>query len=145
MPQLRYCSATLGRIPSPKLTLKPKGATRMTEPFFEIHERQEGGRLRLQLTGELDMASAPVLRNRLEQLCAEDQLVRLDFSGLEFMDCSGIHLLIGAVNDTREKRWAFEVDGEVSPEVERLFRLTDLEGVTGIQLQRSFARQALRT
>ena len=29
--------------------------------------------------------------------------------------------------------------------VERLFRLTDLEGVTGIQLQRSFARQALRT
>jgi len=60
------------------------------------------------------------------------------------MDCSGIHLLIGAVNDTREKRWAFEVDGDVSPEVERLFRLTDLEGVTGIQLQRSFARQALR-
>jgi anti-anti-sigma factor len=117
----------------------------MTQPYFEIREHQEGAHVRLQLTGELDMASAPVLRNRLEQLCAEDQLVRLDFSGLEFMDCSGIHLLIGAVNDTREKRWAFEVDGEVSPEVERLFRLTDLEGVTGIQLQRSFARQALRT
>ncbi len=117
----------------------------MTQPYFEIHEHQEGPSLRLRLTGELDMASAPVLRSRLEQLYAEDQLVRLDCSGLEFMDCSGIHLLIGAINDTREKRWEFEVDGDVSPEVERLFRLTDLEGVTGIQLQRSFARQALRT
>ena len=130
MPQLRYCSATLGRIPSPKLTLKPKGATRMTEPFFVIHERQEGGRLRLQLTGELDVASAPVLRNRLEQLRAEKRLVRLDLSSLEFMDCSGIRLLIRTFNHAGGDGWEFEVDPDVSPQVERLFKVANLERFT---------------
>jgi len=35
----------------------------MTQPYFETHEHQEGAHVRLQLTGELDMASAPVLRS----------------------------------------------------------------------------------
>jgi anti-anti-sigma factor len=99
----------------------------MTESYFEIHEHQEGGCLRLRLTGELDMASEPVLRNRLRQLRGEKRLVRLDLSSLEFMDASGIRLLISAFDHARGDRWEFEVDPDVSPQVERLFKVANLE------------------
>jgi anti-anti-sigma regulatory factor len=38
---------------------------------FEILERTENGWVRLALTGELDLASAPQLRDRLAQLAAK--------------------------------------------------------------------------
>ena len=102
----------------------------MTEPYFEIHERQEGGGVRLQLTGELDMASEPFLRNRLRQLRAEKRFVRLDLSSLEFMDASGIRLLISAFDQADRDRWEFEVDPDLSPHVDRLFKVASLEGVS---------------
>jgi anti-anti-sigma factor len=102
----------------------------MTEPYFEIHEQQEGACVRLQLTGELDIASEPFLRNRLQQLRAEKRLVRLDLSSLDFIDGSGIRLLVSAFNQAREDRREFEVDPDVSPQVERLFKLANLERFT---------------
>lgn len=101
-------------------------------PYFEIHEQPEDGRLRLQLTGELDLVSVSLLKNRLERLRAEKQPVRLDLSRLEFMDSAGIHLLISTFNHAREDGWRFEVDPDLSPQVEHLFKLTDLERITGI-------------
>ena len=110
--------------------------TRSTTEYFEIHEQREDGRLRLQLTGELDLASVSVLENRLERLRAENQSVRLDFSRLGFMDCTGIHLLIKAVNQARADGWQFDVDPDLSPEVEQLFKLTDVERITAVTGQR---------
>lgn len=116
-----------------------------TAAYFEIHEQQEDGSLRLQLTGELDLVSVSVLENRLGQLRAEQQSVRLDLSRLEFMDSAGIQLLISAIKHGREDGWRFEVDPGLSPQVKELFKLTKLEYFTAPQLQRSFARQALRS
>lgn len=99
----------------------------MTEPHFEIHEREESGCVRLRLSGELDLASESVLRNRLEQLRAEKRTVRLDLSSLEFMDGSGIRLLISAFNQAQGYGWEFEVDPDVSPQVKRLFEVANLE------------------
>ena len=84
----------------------------------------------MQLTGELDLASAPVLEHRLEQLRAENQPVRLDLSRLGFMDSAGIHVLISAFNLARTDGWQFDVDPDLSPQVERLFKLTDIERIT---------------
>ena len=84
----------------------------------------------MQLTGELDLASAPVLENRLEQLRAENQPVRLDLSRLGFMDSAGIHVLISAFNHARADGWQFEVDPDLSPQVAVLFKLTDMERIT---------------
>jgi anti-sigma B factor antagonist len=102
----------------------------MMDPYFEIHEHQQGERVRLRLTGELDMASVPVLRNRLEQLRVERRLVRVDLSGLDFMDGSGVRLLISAFNHAREDGWEFEVDPDVSPQIERLFKVANLRRFT---------------
>jgi anti-sigma B factor antagonist len=105
-------------------------------PYFEIHTQQEGDKLRLQLTGELDLVSVPVLESRLEQLRTKKQTVRLDLSRLEFMDSAGIHLLISAFKHAREDGWQFEVDPDLSPQVRHLFKLTDVERITGPRPER---------
>ena len=101
----------------------------MTEPppSFEIHETTGGDRLRLSLTGELDLASTPVLEDRLTRLRAVKSPVRLDLSRLRFIDSTGLHLLVRTVGDARIKGWELEIDRDVAPEVMRLFRLVHLD------------------
>jgi anti-sigma B factor antagonist len=50
----------------------------------------------LQLVGELDISSAPALREQLRDLLAADADVVVDLSTLSFMDSSGISVLIVA-------------------------------------------------
>lgn len=103
----------------------------MTEPGFEIHEGHSDGCLRLTLTGELDLSSAPTLEDRLAPLRARKSPVRLDLSSLEFIDSAGIHLLIRTIGEARMKRWAVEIEPDVAPRVMRLFRLVHLDRFAG--------------
>jgi anti-sigma B factor antagonist len=49
------------------------------------------------LAGDLDLASAPDLARRLESLASDRALhVVVDLTGLEFVDSSGIHVLLAA-------------------------------------------------
>jgi anti-sigma B factor antagonist len=96
-------------------------------PHFEVDEHQEEGRLRLTLSGELDLAAVPVLEERLEQLRSDRGTVRLDLSKLEFMDSAGLHLLLRWTNDARENGWTLEIDRDVSQVVKRLFELVGVE------------------
>jgi len=59
------------------------------------------------LSGELDMASAPELTGVLDQIIAHGpQKVVLDFSGLSFIDSSGIAALVDAQHRLRDQqRW----------------------------------------
>ena len=100
----------------------------MTRPsHFEIRESPLGGSLRLSLTGELDLASAPKLADRLARLRVRKSPVRLDLSKLEFIDSTGIHLLIRTVGEARIKRWPFQIEPEVAPQVMRVLRLARIE------------------
>jgi anti-sigma B factor antagonist len=87
----------------------------------------DGEWVRLCLLGELDIASAPVLKYRLERLSAEKRRVRLDLSGLDFIDSSGIYLLVKAFNDASSDGWQFEVDPCLSPKTALTFRLAKLK------------------
>lgn len=93
---------------------------------LEIHELRDDGQLTLRLTGELDISSTPVLRDRVEKLQGETRRVRLNLSRLEFIDSSGIHLLVAAFGDARANGWEFDLDPNLSPQVERLVDLTNL-------------------
>jgi anti-anti-sigma factor len=92
---------------------------------FELHERTEDGCLCVKPTGELDLATAPRLDDRLRQLRAENRRVRLDLSELEFMDSTGLRVLIEAANAGRG--WQFEVQPDLSPQVRRLFQFMGVE------------------
>jgi anti-anti-sigma factor len=101
----------------------------MTGPFppFEIQESSEDGWLCLRLTGELDRAGATTLETRLASLRVPRSPVRLDLSGLDFIDSSGIRLLIQTIGEAKIKHWKVEIDPQLSPPVERLFRLVHLD------------------
>jgi anti-sigma B factor antagonist len=58
-----------------------------------------GGALLVTLTGELDIASLPDVAPQLEALLARDpQPVHLDLAELEFLDSSGVAVLIRIAN-----------------------------------------------
>lgn len=94
--------------------------------YFDLDESDACRVLVLRPTGELDMNSAPVLRYRLDQLRAAKRPVRLDLSGLEFIDSSGMSLLIEVFNATRASGWQLNIAPELSPQVERSLRLARL-------------------
>lgn len=94
---------------------------------FELNTHREGSTVRIALRGELDIASAERVEEELAAV--EDdppaELV-LDLSGLEFMDSTGLRLVLGA--DARARaagRSVTIVRG--SDAVTRLFRITGLE------------------
>jgi anti-anti-sigma factor len=96
-------------------------------PNFQIRESRTDGALRLSLTGELDFATTPVLEDRLARLRAKRAPVSLDLSQLEFIDSTGIRLLIQTVGDARIKRWQLRIEPDVAPQVMGLFRLVHLD------------------
>lgn len=94
---------------------------------FHMEERfDQDGALRLVLRGELDMAVADALTQRLSGLKQRKGLVRLDLAELEFMDSSGLQAVIKALADSRQDGWKLEIADEVT---EPVARLIDLVGV----------------
>lgn len=76
-------------------------------------------------TGELDLSGAAVLEAELERLAVDPELaaVVLDLRGLEFMDSSGLRLVVLADMRAREagRRFALVRGGET---VHRVFEIT---------------------
>jgi anti-anti-sigma factor len=98
-----------------------------SSPSFEMHENRAGRRLRLTLTGELDLVSVPELDVRLGALRVRKRPVTLDLSKLAFIDSTGLHLLIRVVREARAEDWDLRVAREVSPPVSRLFKLVQID------------------
>lgn len=99
----------------------------MTVSNFAIVESHEGDGLRLRLTGELDITSVPVLEDRLSRSRTNGVAVRLDLSELDFIDSSGLHALIRAMNEASADGWRLEIDRDVAAQARRLFELTGLD------------------
>jgi anti-sigma B factor antagonist len=96
---------------------------------FLFNTQVTGRALTLTLSGELDLLSAPALGEALDRLFeseTECELVIVDLRGLEFIDSTGLHVLIEAHQRLHDagRRLAL-VKG--SDQIQRLFELT---GVT---------------
>ena len=63
---------------------------------FSISVAEVDGRAQLTLRGELDLATAPELEQLLTERIDASQEVVVDLRGLEFMDSSGIRVLVAA-------------------------------------------------
>jgi anti-sigma B factor antagonist len=95
---------------------------------LEIGENEDvDGAVRVALSGELDLSATDRLRARLAELHRSGRRVRLDLSALEFIDCSGMGIIVGALADARADGWALEVDRSVSPLAQRVFALAQIE------------------
>ena len=99
------------------------------EEELEILEDElPDGTRRLVLRGELDMIGAPEVEARLAELAGQGAAVRLDLSGLTFMDSTGVRVLFSAAKDAGDGDRRLEI---VRPEgdVWRVIELTGLQRV----------------
>ena len=86
---------------------------------------RDGGRdvAWVRVTGELDIATAPILEQTLRRAEQRARRIVLDLRELEFMDSSGVHVIVdGALRATAAGRRLVLVRG--SAQVDRVFDLT---------------------
>jgi anti-anti-sigma factor len=96
-------------------------------PALEVVETRDAGRVRVQLRGELDMATAPAVADRLRDLGARGEPLLLDLDELTFFDASGIRLVLTAAHDAARDGRVFAITPGSDP-VRRLFELVELDG-----------------
>lgn len=72
----------------------PLSASQLIPPPFRCAVASAGvGAVRVDVAGELDIATAPVLRDVLRDAQASARLVVLDLHALTFTDTAGLHVL----------------------------------------------------
>ena len=80
----------------------------------------------LTLRGELDLASAPALEHELSEIEATDPgRMLIDLSGLDFMDCAGLGVLLRAQRNAHAGGRRLELRRGTA-QVQRLFVLAGL-------------------
>lgn len=72
--------------------------------------RWDGGVAVVSVAGELDLATAPAARQELEHVLGQGgEALHVDMSGVEFVDSTGLGVLVWAWEQAREKRMAYLV------------------------------------
>jgi len=92
-----------------------------------VHAQRDGNVHRLELCGELDLANAATVEAELEAALAEEEVeVVLDMRDLEFIDSTGIALLVATLNrdDPEHPRVRFLLSASLA-----VTRVLDLTGV----------------
>jgi anti-sigma B factor antagonist len=99
------------------------------EPLFAVHSENENGRVRVVMSGELDLATVPMLEHEIER--AEQRgskVATIDLHGLWFMDVAGLRCILSAAAKA-------EADGRslavvrAGLAVRRVFELTGQAGL----------------
>lgn len=95
-------------------------------PDLEVVEVREPGRVRVRLLGELDLGGVPLVSECLRRHSERGDAVLLDLDELEFMDMSGLRVLLTAAEDASRDGWEFALT-RGSPQVRRLIALVHLD------------------
>lgn len=88
--------------------------------------RTEGDRTVVSVGGEIDVYTAPQLREKVVELVAAgDVNLVLDLSGVEFLDSTGLGVLVGALNRVRAQ------DGSLALVLtqERILKVFEITGL----------------
>ena len=99
------------------------------EPFaIEIDERDD--RVLVVPRGELDMASAPELEQSIMPRLADGAWVVLDLRSLDFIDSSGLRVIVGAHRTAEDRGGRFTcVRGAPGTTVHRIVEIAGIDGV----------------
>ena len=99
---------------------------------LSVTSRQEGDRTVISVSGEIDVYTAPSLRERLNELVASGHYdLIVDMEGVEFLDSTGLGVLVGGLNRVRAHDGWLDLacTRERIPEI---FKITGLTKVFGI-------------
>jgi anti-sigma B factor antagonist len=73
---------------------------------FRVTIEPVGDSCVMRAVGEIDMATAPALRDQLAAARADRLTTLLDLSGVSFIDSSGLHVLLDGARWVDEDQWA---------------------------------------
>jgi anti-anti-sigma factor len=82
-----------------------------TERLAVEFERDDGGRVRLRVSGRLEQATAALLDGVLRSLRGERAPVTVDLTDVDHIDSHGLNVLLEAEADARARRASVEVVG----------------------------------
>lgn len=94
-----------------------------------LNSRVQDGRTLLEVVGEVDVYTAPALRDRISDLIdAGQHTLVVDLGGVEFLDSTGLGVLVAGLNRAKEVGGSLTL---VCPQerVLKLFRITGLDEV----------------
>lgn len=102
----------------------------------EIKIKRENKELRAELLCEIDHHTAKTVREEIdrEMLSSVPERLILDFSGVTFMDSSGIGLILGRVAKAEPYGIFIEVVG-LSPSLLKLVRMSGIEKIRSIKIK----------
>lgn len=96
-------------------------------PLLELDTETTDGYVRLALSGELDISSAPQVEEALGRIESERPgLLVIDLRGLAFMDSTGLRTVVSADSRAREDGRRLAVVRGPEP-VDRIFAVTRLD------------------
>jgi anti-anti-sigma factor len=97
--------------PADRVTLRQEEACALSgqQSLLDVIEVREDGRVRVRLRGELDLAGAPTVTERLRGIRERREAVLLDLDELAFIDASGLRALLLAADAAASEGLAFTV------------------------------------
>ncbi len=96
----------------------------------------------VELEGEVDLHSAPLLKAALLEVAAPAARIALDLNGVSFLDSTGIGALVGVFKKAREGKGQIVFFG-ARPRVKRVFQIAGLWSILPFYESRDAALAAL--
>src|SRR2546421_10047258 len=113
-------------VPGPGRTLAGPGGRLAMGEALTIEARHERGYPVVTVAGEIDIATATRLRERLLELAASGRPLVADLDQVRFIDSAGLSALVGAANRAAAHGGSLYVV-RARPKIRQLFRLTGLD------------------
>ncbi len=102
------------------------------EQAFDISEREGTAAPVVSVSGEIDVATAPSLRNRLQaRVAGGDTTVVVDLAHVSFLDSTALGVLVGALKRCREAGGDLRLV-ITEPRILKVFEITGLTEVFSI-------------
>ncbi|WP_281884682.1 STAS domain-containing protein [Paenibacillus sp. YYML68] len=97
----------------------------MEEAKFQVEAETVGEGRTFKLSGELDLASAPMFRSIAVPAAANAAEMRLNLKGLTYIDSTGIGIIVSVLKERQAVGRSLLVE-DIPPKIRRLFDMTGL-------------------
>ena len=102
-----------------------QGQTGLDDRSFEIHTENSDGVERVRVRGEVDLSVVGKLDNEMRRAEAtKASKIELDLDQLDFLDASGVRLLLDLAQRSRRNGRRLRIRPGNSPQVRRVLELT---------------------
>lgn len=95
-------------------------------------QRESNQSIRLVVAGEIDVFTAPKLREKLLPLCEQGETVIVDLSDVNYIDSTGLGVFVGGYKIQLTASGKMILTG-VNRRLARLFRITGLQEIIEIK------------